>query len=315
MIERHVDYLQMNVHLQEADFLDNRAEFVLPVRFYKRGYRDAHGVRYYFGNPNSSKALVIMGGDALHSIRAKNVTDAEIIERYMGWDARCSRIDLAVTDYIEDDFCTVSDVKNWVREKLVKSCWIGSGTKSLSEMTEDGNERLETFYVGAWADRSKKGMFRAYDKGIQSGLEPDIITRLEVEDRQDKAHSTARRIAETNDIAGNFRARFDVSHEQFERIMEAPAVPTNRIGYNRRSEKDDEMASRWQWLINQVAPALKEAIEYDRVEDPNDTRLMSFLVEAGLMTDIRQFAENLADRKYRDKLYLNGLEPDETGGK
>jgi len=313
MIERHVDYLQMNALLEETMFLDGHAAIIPPTRFYKRAYRDENDVRYYFGNPNSKKALIVAAGGALENIRARGVNDADILDRYLSMGGKCTRIDLAVTEYIETDFVTVEDVKSWVRDGLVTSSWIGSGVKSLSEMTEDGNDRLETFYVGAWADRAKKGMFRAYDKGLQLKIEPETVTRLEIEDRQDKAHSTARRVAETNDIAGNFRARFDVQHEQFERLMEAPAAPVVRLGYNRKSERDDEMAKRWEWLIGQVAPALKEAVEYDREKEMTEARLTAFLVRAGLMEDIRKFAENLADRKYRDKLYLNDLEPDETG--
>lgn len=70
---------------------------------------------------------------------------------------------------------------------------------------------------------------------------------------------------------------------------------------------------RWDWLINQVAPALEEAVQWESKRDPSSPMLKKFLVEAGLMDDIRKYADDLADKKYRDKLYLNDLEPDETG--
>src|SRR5690349_10165863 len=164
MIERNVDYLQMNVHLPETSLYREGILPVPPVRFYKRGFSDEIGVRYYYGNPKSSKALIVLSGQALETARGRGLSDSDILERYMSMGATCTRIDLAVTDYIEDDFCTVDDVKSWVKLGQVTSKWNGQGAVSLSKMTEDLSDRLETFYVGNMAQRGKKGIFRAYDK-------------------------------------------------------------------------------------------------------------------------------------------------------
>ena len=310
MIERNIDYLQMNILLVESDFINPDMKPCSPVRFYKRGYIDDFGVRYYFGNPNSKRALVVVSGGSLEAIRGRGVSDGDILERYLNLGAILTRIDLAITDYIEDDFCTVDMVKSWVREGQVRSNWVGHGSTSLSKMSEDGSDRLETFYVGNMAQRGKKGIFRAYDKGVQSGVDAEIITRLEVELRRDKAHNTAQRLVKTGDIAGNFRTSFDSSSEEFERLMESPAVVAVRGKGQEKIEEDEKMAKRWDWLIEQVAPALNEAVEYEQKRDPMQTNLIKFLTRAGLMDDIKEFANNLANRKYYDKMYDNGLEPE-----
>lgn len=313
MIERNIDYLQMNTLLRESDFYNPDIKPIPPVKFYKRGYCDGLGVRFYFGNPNSKRALVVVSGGSLEAIRGRGVSDGDILERYLNLGAILTRIDLAITDYIENDFCTVDMVKSWVRDGQVSSNWVGYGSTSLSKMSEDGSDRLETFYVGEMAQRGKKGIFRAYDKGIQSGLDAEIITRLEVELRRDKAHNTAQRLVKTGDIAGNFRTSFDSSSEEFERLMESPAVVAVRGKGQEKIEEDEKMAKRWEWLINQVAPALNEAVKYEKKQDPLQANLINFLTEAGLMSEMREFANSLADRKYRDRMYDNELDPDETG--
>lgn len=307
MIERNVDYLQMNVHLTETSLYRAGILPVPPVRFYKRGFSDEIGVRYYYGNPKSNKALIVLSGQALETARGRVLSDSDILERYLSMGATCTRIDLAVTDYIENDFCTVDDVKSWVRLGRVTSTWVGQGAVSLSKMTEDFSDRLETFYVGNMAQRGKKGIFRAYDKGIQSGLDESIITRLEAEIRSDKANSVAKRLAKDGDIAGNFRASFDARSEQFERLMDAPAiVPVRGLG-QAKIDESERMMKRWDWLINQVAPALDEAVKWEKKNNPQTPQLMKFLVEAGLMDEVRQFATDLAERKYQDKLHNNEL--------
>jgi len=315
MIERNIDYLQMNVLLNESDFNNTDLKPISAVRFYKRGYVDGLGVRYYFGNPNSKRALVVVSGGSLEAIRGRGVSDGDILERYLNLGSILTRIDLAITDYIEDDFCTVDMVKSWVKTGQVRSNWVGHGSTSLSKMNDDGSDRLETFYVGEMGSRGKRGIFRAYDKGLQSGLDAEIITRLEVELRKDKAHNTAKRVVKTGDIGGNFRTSFDCDNEEFERLVLSPCVAAVRGQGQERIEEDEKMSKRWDWLINQVAPALNEAVEYERVKNPSQTNLLKFLVAAGVMEDVREFANSLANRKYYDMMFDNEIEPDETGGK
>ena len=282
MIERHIDYLQFSALFSEQIIIEKRWESVPSPRFYQRGYKDEWGFRYYFGNPNSKKCLVVGSGSALEFLRDNGRLDAQILQWALESDAVFSRLDLAITDYIEDEFVTVGDVQKWYEKGLITSSLCNGGAKLISGYHNSDLPSVETFYIGSMAKRGKRGIFRAYDKSLDLGIGNEIITRLELEERGEKAHNTALRIAETNDIAGNFRARFDVASSDFDRLMDADAVSIHRgIGREKR-EDEEKMNGRWAWLMEQVAPALKEAQEYDKKHHPESKRFYWFLRESGM---------------------------------
>jgi len=43
------------------------------------------------------------------------------------------------------------------------------------------------------------------------------------------------------------------------------------------------MNRRWQWLMAQVAPSLREAVEYERKNSASDERIMKFLRKSGII--------------------------------
>jgi DNA relaxase NicK len=280
-----------------------------PVRFYKRGYQHPNGFRLYFGNPNSSKAMMIASGEVMQSLRNDQRLDAEIIDWVLTAGGEISRIDLAVTEFIEDDLVTIEDVEKWYVSGLVESSLCAGGGKRISGLSIDQPETKETFYIGNMSTRGKKGIFRAYDKGVEMGIGSEIVTRIELEIKREKAHNTAKRLVDTNDIAGNFRASFNVRSKDFERLMDADAVSIHR-GKNQVKEAEiEEINKRWDWLLGQVAPALKQAILEERNQDRGDARLVDFMGRAGILQDARHIAESLSDAKYRDKLSRNELVP------
>lgn len=300
MIERFVDYLQFSATFSEHRIREKGYEEVPAPRFYKRGYKDEWGFRFYFGNPNTNKALVVGAGSAMALLRDTGKTDAEIISWALGVNAVFSRVDLAVTEWIEDTLVTVDEVEAWYQGGLITSSLVALGGKMINGYDEMLERQSETFYVGNIKQRAKKGIFRAYDKGIEFDIEKYLVTRLELEDRGEKAHNTALRLAETNDIAGNFRARFDVKSDEFNRLMDADAVSIKRgIGKEKR-EDEEKMDSRWEWLMKQVAPALSEAREWDLKHKPQSTRFYWFLRESGMtheqikrmVAEIREMWEN-----------------------
>jgi len=307
MIERNVDYLQVSCHIKENNCRDNAYTIIPPVAFYKRGYQSPEGVRYYYGNPNTKKALCIYSGQALQTLRGGNVSDAEIIASALSKGARCSRIDLAVTEYIEDTLVCVSQVEAWFTARKIISSHCDGGCKEIVSVPTDGEKAIQTLYIGDIAQRGKRGIFRAYDKGVEMNLEPFLITRLEIEDRGDKAMSTFKRIADTNDIAGNFRARFDVDDPEFERIMQSPVAETTRGQNLQKRAEIDIRNARWNWLINQVAPAIKTAIKDDELLQLGDEMLVKFLTNSGLQALMRDEAQRLAVELYFNMLQDNGL--------
>lgn len=309
MIERAVDYLQASSLMAESAMIMKGFKPLPPVRFYKRGYQHPNGFRFYFGNPNSKKAMLIASGEVMQSLRNDRMADAEILDWVLGIGGEISRLDLAVTEFIEDELVTVKDVEQWYIKDLVESSLTGGGGKAISSVTRDAQSLLETFYIGDIGKRGKKGLFRAYDKGVEMGIGSEIVTRIELELKREKAHNVAKRLAESNDIAGNFRSHFNVKSRDFERLMDAPAVSIHRGKNQVKEAENEEIARRWDWLLEQVAPALKRAVLDERLAGRGDARLVDFMTRAGIIKDAREIAESLSDAKYRDKLSRNELVP------
>lgn len=282
MIERSIDYLHASLLLSESVLIMKGFKAISPIRFYKRGYLHPFGFRLYFGNPNSAKAALVASGETMQSLRNDQHSDAEIVDWVLSRGGEISRLDLAVTEWIEDELVTLEDVKSWIAYDLVESTLLSGGVKQISSLLNGGCEELQTLYIGSMKKRGKKGIFRAYDKGVELGMAGELVTRIELELKREKAHNVAKRVASTNDIAGNFRTHFNVKANDFERLMEAPAIPAVRGKNLVKQEESEAQARRWDWLLKQVAPALKQAIEDDKIEVYGNPRVTDFLIRAGL---------------------------------
>jgi len=309
MIERFVDYLQGSMKLSERECILKEFADCPPPRFYKRGYRDTLGMRYYFGNPKSPKALVVASGVTMQSLRNDCKLDSEIIGWILSADGKISRLDLAITEWIEDELITLEDIEKWYTHEEIVSPLLAGGAKQISSLGIGGGKKtIETLYIGNMQKRGRKGIFRAYDKGIELKLSPEIATRIELELKREKAHSVARRLAESNDVAGNFRTHFNVRAKDFERLMDADIVPAIR---GRNLVKEDESAEidrRWDWLMLQVAPALKEAWQKERKAGRGDARLSKFLEASGLLADMQARAKDFGTMKFKDMIERNELD-------
>jgi len=307
MIERHMDYFAASLNFPEIACRESGYKLVNPIAFYKRGWVDENGVRYYYGNPNSKKALAVLSGQCLETLRALENTDAQIIDAFLSRGARCSRLDLAVTEWVENDLVTLEDVERWYKQDKIKSTWLAGGCKMIVDVPKEDLNVAQTIYIGSQADRGKKGIFRAYDKGVEMDLGKYMVTRLEVEDRGDKANVSANRLAKTNDVAGVFRTRFDVDEPEFERLMQSPVAELTRRSALPKRDEIDAQVGRWKWLIEKIAPSVKQAIADDKRLDLGDTNMSKFLVASGLMGVMRDAATDLANKRFYDKLRDAGL--------
>lgn len=298
-VERFIDYIQFSANIPYSMFLDAPTYSpIRPIANYKFGYRDKFGIRYYTGNVRGG-TLVIASGETMENLRSLR-NDYEIMNWALDAGAKFSRIDLAVTNWQTlDGMIFVQDVENWARDGLIETSLLSGGIHEVVRPFGKTELQRETLYIGDPKKRAKKGIFRAYDKGIELGIGAYLGTRLELELKREKAHRVATRIAQSNDIAGNFRAYFNVKHRDFDKLMDADAVSTKRGKAQERASEKDANSKRWAWLINQVAPALKEAIEFDRSLRSDDINLKKFLQESGLMGELTEFAEKLAGWKYQ----------------
>lgn len=311
MVERNIDYLQFSAPFSEKNLIEKQFEVVPAMKFYKRGYRDSLGIRYYFGNsnPKVKTALTILSGQALENMRAGEKTDAEILEWVIEAGGFITRLDLAVTEWISTRLVTVQMVENWYRKHLIDSNLARYGARTIVGYPAEQNTRqIETFYVGDMEKRGKIGIFRAYDKGLELDLGQYLSTRLELELRGKSANATAKRIANTGDIAGNFRSKFNVRHQEFDRIMDADIVETPRGKAQKNTDRKDDLNKRWDWLMSQVAPSLAQAIADDRKMGLGDARLTEFMIRAGLLDEMNRGANLGAFQRYSELVTRNNVD-------
>lgn len=289
MIERHIDYLQFSSLFSETRCISEKFQTIPPIKFYNRGYKDAIGYRYYFGNPKSKKCMIQASGEALQNERDRGVYDYEILNLALK-QGKITRLDLAVTEWNTfTGMITLEDVEKWFTLGLISSPLVKGGMKEISDILESTGRIVETVYIGDLEKRGKRGIFRAYDKGIELNLGQYMSTRLELEIRGDKANNNARRIAESGDIAGNFRASFNVNHSDFDRLMDADPVIPRRGKAEAKKEEEEADNDKWIWLMKQVAPALRKAIKKDLDNGLGTVRAYYFLKASGI--DATMFLE------------------------
>lgn len=291
MIERFIDYFQFSSKtLSAMNCIELGYSTIPPVRNYAIGYRTPLGIRVYFSTNPKNSPLVIASGETLQNLRDYGNSDSQLLAWAFEIGAKFSRIDLAVTESKgenDPDIFTMSDVKRWVTDGLIDSPLVSGGMRGIvsyapKSKVSDSKDTIETIYVGNMADRAKKGIFRAYNKGIELGIQAEnVISRIELEIKRERAQVTARMLAKDYNIAGNFRARFNVRDRQFERIMENDAVEIKRGKGVKNREENEENDNRWKWLLEQVAPSLKKAIAEDKTLGRSD-RLELFLRASGM---------------------------------
>lgn len=261
-----IDYLQysMPVPPDEALF----SEQIPAVNLYKLGFKAENGTRYYTGNPNSERWLCIMSGEAMDNLR-ETIEEKEHVELLLSDGCNVSRIDIAM-DIMRDGgdgvFVDVDTIISWFRSGKIISKHVDYGGKFISGI--DDGIHAETFYIGDLEKRAKRGIFRAYDKGVELDISRYMHTRLEVEEKRRGAMRTARQIV-NNDMVSVFRSKFDVLNPLWESLFDVEPIKPVR---GKAIEKDEhvENQKRWKWLCEQVAPALGKAIALDACNATKD---------------------------------------------
>lgn len=283
MHEIFIDFLQFSIMYNEEACIGSHHTPINGFGFYSHGYEDAYGVRRFFGNPNSKKCLTIMSGKAMHNRRVAFQSDIETINQVLALDGKITRIDHCITDYVDSDLITPGDVSDCLIAGNVSGTLVKYGGKAISSIDVGQPEKIETCYIGSPKRRGKNGIFRAYDKGVELGLCADIIARLELEERGENAHNSARRLAMDKSIQSIMKSRIQFNSSRFERLFDEPAIDLSRGDQVVTSDLYIENEKRWSWLEKQVAPALKKAVEFDRDHGLTDERMLNFLELAGIL--------------------------------
>ena len=268
IVTSHLDYLQYSIPFKK-EF--EGGESIPPLRFYKIGVQAEDGTRYYFGNVKSGKTLVVKSGQTLTLQRNEGITDTQNLDWALSDGASFSRLDIAVNFYVGEDLILPEDFIDWSFKGLINSKHVKYGTKSITAH-KDQEMHHETVYIGDIPKRHKKGIVRAYDKGVDLDIGKFLITRLELESRKKEAQIDARRIVEFG-IIPTLKTRFDVNHERWLDAVNGAVAPRNRV--SKESSTNKELEKRWDWLLMQVAPALGRAIRED-LKESNYRRINAF---------------------------------------
>lgn len=292
MIEVFLDYLQLSLPYREQTCIELEHKKITPIAFYKRGYEDSLGVRRYFGNPKSGKALVIMSGKALHNHRVVGWENEDTVAKYLSDGANITRVDWAVTEYIEDNFITVDEIaKNYLEGEFsgALTAYGGRQIVSLSPKTDmkEAESGVETFYIGNLKNRAKRGIFRAYDKGIELGLVArNIITRIELEEKRENAHNSAKRFADGVDPREIINSRIHCTDDNYQRVMTDKCVNISRGNALLKTDSSIKKDKTKEWLLKQCIPALARAIVddesfLDKFNDVLQAKVISQLLDKG----------------------------------
>lgn len=265
MIEKFIDYLQVSSLYREQTCIEKEHKQINPIKFYPRGYEDELGVRRYFGNPNSVKALIIYSGAALHNWRVIGWKIEEAIEKFIANGANITRIDWCTTEYIEDNLITVDDVANDFEQSKFTGTLTKYEAKKIVGIRPDApngqKNTTQTFYIGSMERRGTNGIFRAYDKGLEiGGIAAQLITRLELEERGTNAHNSAKRYISGAKLGDVVNSRLQCNSEQWERVIGAESVDISRGDNLVKSDESEAHERRKIWLMKQVLPALADVI-------------------------------------------------------
>jgi len=221
--------------------------------FYQRMRKYENDVTIHYDNPSTPRILIVMTGKAC---KAKGV-DAGLCKRVLEDGGSVSRIDLAMTTNM-----------NFLGKIVEDSAKVESKLYPTGIVIADMEYTPQTIYYGDFKKRGKNGIVRAYDKGLQLGLDGLEMYRLEVENKRKHANITSKRLAHGESICDCMNAKFKVNADWYRELM-GSGVSTKRfpdVDGNEMSEIDRKMA----WLQKQVLPSLQYVLDYDNENGTNN---------------------------------------------
>lgn len=269
MQSHKIDYLQYSTDEVQHTYGSHPRIERSPNKFYKYALIYESGVMVLSGNPNSNKELCILSGKCCDVFRSDL---KDIVTHELEHGAKFSRVDLCVTidgKQALDNFKLALSKREIVSKRL---------DILASKTISDIDDKPETIYVGNLKKRGRKGIFRAYNKGIELGLGFDL-SRFELECKGAIANNNIKRWVKGTSIGNMIRAGVDLpKHQWWIDIMgeetTLPQVIDDAI--NKMDINDHDR--RWLWLMKQVAPALgKHIAEAEHIGD--ETAMSLFLHE------------------------------------
>lgn len=252
--EKIIDYLQFTYPEIPGWLGDIPYIGLSPLAFYKTSYEFTCGARVFFGNKNSDLYLVQMSGKACD---AHKITDCkDKLKDVLECGGKFSRVDFAVT---VEGLKPLEYFYAALRNRIIECKRFED---DAPKVISDAYGNPETIYIGDLKKRGTKGVFRAYNKGLELGID-HLLTRFELETRKGRAMVAARRYTEDIGIGQLITDVIDIPDlEWWSEMMSDTDKPLPRY---RAKDKPNPIERRWNWLIKQVAPALGRLIALEEV--------------------------------------------------
>lgn len=260
IVTQNVDYLSWSKEVPHWFFHEKVfGETKSPNPNYDRAELSNLGIMHLWSTRNPDvKHHYIASGETLNNLRAAGLTDVEMVQRCLE-NAHISRIDIAITSQRDDEKPHGFNPHHlaWaVRDGRLKS-----RMKPAKDVAND--MKTETKYIGN--RKTRKRLFRAYDKGLDLNLEAHKLIRYELETRQG-TKTIAREVVKGtpfNTIIKRYVDFPDVA--VWNEIMSTEiAQITQELPTSTPLDKMiDKSNSRWNWLMRSIVPVIDKALEHD----------------------------------------------------
>lgn len=223
------------------------------------------GMTSHHGHNKSNKWLNIATGSVCDKIEDQR----QYVNNVLAQGATFSRIDYCCT---VENGCTMNTFRKWCMDGLVSGALAKMGIKSI---VNDATQNSETTYIGDLKKRSKRGIFRAYDKAIELGIDNVTLTRFELEERKKRANTTAKRYAGGMKIGDIIRQRVDIDCTQWKNLMGSKSEKLTRYV----EEEEDAIDKTWYWLVDTCAKTLGQKMAMDAWNEKGDGNYQLFMKE------------------------------------
>lgn len=243
--DARVDYVKFNA---DKPLISMRGRTEQGYRNFKFRVENEYG-RVQWGHNKSDRFQHTLSGANLDYMPLSQ--QIEMVELWRSDGAQFTRIDLAITvegDHMQDAYTHAQRAVGALAEQRV--------VKAISSPSEG----YETVYIGEPKKRGRKGIFRAYRHDLAHdylaiyGKKATPHTRLELEFGRNNAQGASNAIVNTRNIHAVMSAYLDFPDWELWQALGTGTI----VQYQQRGtafEEQYNLASREQWLRDQVAPA------------------------------------------------------------
>lgn len=275
-----LDWLTINTP-EYPSLPGEKTQIKSPVPFYTSAYRYGSGALVSWGNIKTKNWLVTIPGGALREYGVDTGDAAvDFLRKRITEGGKVSRIDMAVTVEAPMGAWTVQHVVDIVTQGGAKIPHSRIG--HVKTIKNELSGHAETCYIGDMRKRARRGIVRVYDKGTEMGLSALRLTRVEVEEKRDVAHTAARRIVSEGAIAPVLKTRFDLPDDDVWRKV----TGGNAARLTRDTSKPPDEHNTWKWLVEQVAPVVGREIARDEGDGGGNRELFFNAVWAAYNAEV-----------------------------